>query len=53
VLVNLATVDRYYWIHLTRDISIWTTVIVTILSSITYIYRAWIIFSKPQRQAEN
>jgi len=53
VLVNLATVDRYQWIHVTRDVAILTTVVVTVLSSITYIYRAWQIFSKPPRQAEN
>jgi CDP-diacylglycerol---glycerol-3-phosphate 3-phosphatidyltransferase len=44
VLVNLATLDHHRWIHVTRDIAIWVTVIVTILSATTYILRAWKIF---------
>jgi CDP-diacylglycerol---glycerol-3-phosphate 3-phosphatidyltransferase len=52
VLVNLATVDQHAWIRLTRDIAIWVTVIVTILSATTYIIRAWEIFGMEGRKAE-
>jgi CDP-diacylglycerol---glycerol-3-phosphate 3-phosphatidyltransferase len=52
VLVNLATVDDFRWIHVTRDIAIWVTVIVTILSATTYILRAWKIFGIEGRKAE-
>ena len=47
VLVDLATVDQHRWVHVTRDLAIWITVVVTVLSSITYILRAWKIFSQP------
>lgn len=40
IIVDLATIGRTPWIHLTRDISIWVTLIVTVLSMTTYIVRA-------------
>jgi CDP-diacylglycerol---glycerol-3-phosphate 3-phosphatidyltransferase len=51
VLVNLATIDQHQWIHMTRDIAIWVTVITTILSATTYILRAWKIFANPEGKA--
>jgi CDP-diacylglycerol--glycerol-3-phosphate 3-phosphatidyltransferase len=51
VLVNLATLDQYRWIHVTRDVAIWVTVVTTILSATTYIIRAWKIFSQPEGKA--
>jgi CDP-diacylglycerol--glycerol-3-phosphate 3-phosphatidyltransferase len=47
VLVDLALMGSVRWVHLTRDVFIYTTVVVTILSSITYIYRAWRLFNGP------
>ena len=44
VLVDLAQTGRIPWISATRDIFIYTTIVVTILSSITYIHRAWKLF---------
>ena len=49
VLVDLALTGRVPWVHLTRDIAIWTTVVVTIFSSTTYIVRARRIFTQPER----
>ncbi len=40
ILVDLATIDRVRWMHVTRDVAIYTTLIVTILSMTTYIVRA-------------
>jgi CDP-diacylglycerol--glycerol-3-phosphate 3-phosphatidyltransferase len=40
ILVDLALLSKTPWVHLTRDIAIWTTVIVTVLSATTYILRA-------------
>jgi CDP-diacylglycerol---glycerol-3-phosphate 3-phosphatidyltransferase len=51
VLVNLATVDQNAWIRTTRDVAIWVTVIVTILSATTYIVRAWSLFGAERRKA--
>ena len=44
VMVDLSLTGRVPWVHMTRDIAIWVTLVVTILSSITYIFRAWKIF---------
>ena len=40
ILVDLALLSKTPWVHLTRDIAIWTTVVVTVLSATTYILRA-------------
>ena len=40
VILDLALVSKVGWIHILRDYAIWTTVIVTVLSATTYIYRA-------------
>lgn len=40
VLVDLAVLGKVPWIHVTRDIAIWTTVVVTVLSTTTYVLRA-------------
>jgi CDP-diacylglycerol--glycerol-3-phosphate 3-phosphatidyltransferase len=40
VLVDLAVYGRVPWIHITKDILIWTTIVVTILSTTTYVMRA-------------
>jgi CDP-diacylglycerol--glycerol-3-phosphate 3-phosphatidyltransferase len=40
VLVDLAIGSSVEWVRLVRDIAIWTTVIVTVLSATTYILRA-------------
>ena len=40
IIVDLATVGRVHWVHLTRDGAIWVTLIVTVLSMTTYIMRA-------------
>ncbi len=40
VMVHLATTGQYGWIRITRDIAIWTTVVVTALSMTTYILRS-------------
>jgi CDP-diacylglycerol--glycerol-3-phosphate 3-phosphatidyltransferase len=44
VLVDLALTSRVGWMHVLRDVFIYTTVVVTILSSLTYIHRAWKLF---------
>jgi CDP-diacylglycerol--glycerol-3-phosphate 3-phosphatidyltransferase len=49
VMVDLALTGGVHWVHITRDIAIWTTVVVTILSSTTYIVRARRIFTQPER----
>ena len=49
VLVDLALINKVGWVHMTRDIAIWVTVVVTILSATTYILRAWKIFRRPER----
>lgn len=45
VLVYLADKGRAEWIRITRDVFIYTTVTVTVLSSLTYIVRAWRLFA--------
>jgi CDP-diacylglycerol---glycerol-3-phosphate 3-phosphatidyltransferase len=40
IIIDLATIGRTRWVHLTRDIAIWITLIVTVLSMTTYIVRA-------------
>jgi CDP-diacylglycerol--glycerol-3-phosphate 3-phosphatidyltransferase len=40
VLVDLAVLGKVPWVHLTRDIAIWATVVVTVLSATTYVMRA-------------
>jgi CDP-diacylglycerol---glycerol-3-phosphate 3-phosphatidyltransferase len=40
ILIDLALLNRTPWVHHVRDIAIWTTVIVTLLSATTYILRA-------------
>ncbi len=40
VLVDLAVSGSIGWIRIVRDISIWTTVVVTVLSATTYIIRS-------------
>ena len=40
VLVDLAVLGQTPWIHVTRNALIWLTLVVTILSSISYIIRA-------------
>ncbi len=49
ILVDLALISQVPWVHVTRNVAIWTTVVVTILSSITYILRAWQIFAPPEK----
>jgi CDP-diacylglycerol--glycerol-3-phosphate 3-phosphatidyltransferase len=49
VMVDLACMGRVPWVHWTRDIAIWVTVVVTVLSATTYIMRAWVIFGRPER----
>lgn len=44
VLVDLALTGKVRWVHVTRDVFIWITVVVTILSATTYILRARRIF---------
>jgi CDP-diacylglycerol--glycerol-3-phosphate 3-phosphatidyltransferase len=53
VLVHLAIMGQAEWVRLTRDIMIYTTVVVTILSSITYIHRAWRLFAGPEVPAKS
>ncbi len=40
IIVDLAIVQPVEWIRIVRDISIWVTVVVTVLSATTYIVRA-------------
>src|SRR5271170_5545874 len=40
VLVDLALAGNVEWVRLTRDIAIWTTIVVTVLSATTYVLRA-------------
>lgn len=40
VMVDLACLQKVAWVHVTRDVCIWTTVVVTVLSATTYIVRA-------------
>lgn len=40
IILHIATQWRYPWLRLTRDITIWITLAVTILSAIGYIVRA-------------
>ena len=51
VLVDLALVGHVPWVHVTRDVAIWVTVVVTILSATTYILRAWRLFSGPEKKS--
>jgi CDP-diacylglycerol--glycerol-3-phosphate 3-phosphatidyltransferase len=49
VLVDLALAGSTEWVRTVRDIAIWTTVIVTLLSAITYCLRARRIFTRPEQ----
>ena len=40
VILDLALVSQVVWVHQVRDIAIWTTVVVTVLSATTYVVRA-------------
>jgi CDP-diacylglycerol--glycerol-3-phosphate 3-phosphatidyltransferase len=40
VIVDLAVVGQIPWVRMVRDVMIWTTVIVTVLSATTYVMRA-------------
>ncbi len=40
VIVDLAIGGNVPWVRVTRDIAIWTTIIVTVLSATTYVLRA-------------
>lgn len=40
VMVDLALLQKVAWVHIVRDIAIWITVVVTVLSATTYIVRA-------------
>ena len=46
VMVDLACLQKVPWVHVTRDITIWTTIVVTVLSATTYIVRARRILSE-------
>jgi CDP-diacylglycerol--glycerol-3-phosphate 3-phosphatidyltransferase len=49
VMVDLALYSRVMWVHVTRDVAIWTTIVVTLLSCTTYIMRARRLFAaKPE-----
>jgi phosphatidylglycerophosphate synthase len=48
ILVDLVVTGRVRWVHITRDVFIYVTIVVTILSSITYILRARRLFSFPK-----
>jgi CDP-diacylglycerol---glycerol-3-phosphate 3-phosphatidyltransferase len=47
VMVDLALMGQVAWVHVTRNVAIWVTVVVTILSATTYILRAYRLFSGP------
>jgi CDP-diacylglycerol--glycerol-3-phosphate 3-phosphatidyltransferase len=49
VLVDLVYLGQVPWVHTTRDVAIWTTVVVTMLSATTYILRARKLFVDPAR----
>jgi CDP-diacylglycerol---glycerol-3-phosphate 3-phosphatidyltransferase len=51
VLVDLALLTRVHWVHVARDVAIWVTVIVTILSATTYVLRAYRLFGGPARKS--
>jgi CDP-diacylglycerol---glycerol-3-phosphate 3-phosphatidyltransferase len=51
VLVDLALYSRSGWVNMTRDIAIWTTVVVTVLSATTYILRAFHLFRNPAHES--
>jgi CDP-diacylglycerol--glycerol-3-phosphate 3-phosphatidyltransferase len=40
VLVDLAVLAKVPWVHVTARVAIWTTVVVTVLSTTTYVIRA-------------
>ena len=40
VILDLAVISKVPWIHVLRDVAIWTTVVVTVLSATTYVVRA-------------
>jgi len=40
VLVDLAVLAKVPWVHMTARVAIWTTVVVTVLSTTTYVIRA-------------
>jgi CDP-diacylglycerol--glycerol-3-phosphate 3-phosphatidyltransferase len=52
VLVDLALAGQVDWVRQVRDISIWTTVIVTVLSATTYCLRARAIVFEEQPKAK-
>jgi CDP-diacylglycerol---glycerol-3-phosphate 3-phosphatidyltransferase len=39
IIIDVAEYGKVPWIHITRDIAIWTTLVVTVLSSVGYIMR--------------
>jgi CDP-diacylglycerol---glycerol-3-phosphate 3-phosphatidyltransferase len=52
VLVDLALTSKVSWVHWTRNIAIWTTIVVTVLSATTYVLRARRIFREFGRASE-
>jgi CDP-diacylglycerol---glycerol-3-phosphate 3-phosphatidyltransferase len=50
VMVDLALKGQVPWVHWTRNVAIWVTVVVTILSATTYVLRAWRLFSGPEKK---
>ena len=40
VIMDMVLIGQVRWVHVVRDISIWVTVVVTVLSATTYILRA-------------
>jgi len=40
VIMDLAFLSSVAWVHMVRDMAIWATVIVTVLSTTTYVIRA-------------
>jgi len=50
VMVDLAVMDRVAWVKLVRDITIYTTIVVTILSATTYIFRARRLLKGPEME---
>ena len=48
VILDLALYGQVLWVHILRNYVIWTTVIVTVLSATTYLYRARKILTQPE-----
>ena len=40
IIVDVAEYGKVPWIHVTRDIAIWTTLVVTVVSALSYVVRA-------------